>query len=81
MQIVYDREEDILTIEVLPDEPIDHAEYLGSFIAHFSPKDRLVLLEVLDASAFIGTVVQASLKGQAELLPGSTGSGKSPAYK
>jgi len=81
MQIMYDREEDILTIEVLPDEPIDHAEHLGAFITHFSPKNRLVLLEVLDASAFIGTIVQASLKGQAELSPDTTKSGKSPAYK
>ncbi|MEM3433750.1 MAG: DUF2283 domain-containing protein [Candidatus Methanomethyliaceae archaeon] len=68
MRVVYDDEEDILTIEVLPDEPIEYAEQLGSFIMHFDPKNRLVLLEVLDASAFIGALVQAGLKGRAELV-------------
>ncbi|GIX46979.1 MAG: hypothetical protein KatS3mg131_1190 [Candidatus Tectimicrobiota bacterium] len=29
MKVVYDREEDILTIEVLPEAPIAHAEHLG----------------------------------------------------
>jgi len=71
MRVTYDREEDILTIELLPDAPIHHAEHAGPFISHFDSKDRLVLLEILDASAFIGTVVQASLKGQAEISTSS----------
>ena len=72
MKVVYDREEDILTIEVLPNAPIEDAEHIGPLIAHFDPQDRLVLLEVLDGSAFIGTVVQASLKGEAEMLSSLT---------
>ena len=67
MKVIYDREEDILTIELLPDVPVDHAEQVGPFIAHFDAKERLVLLEILDASTFIGSLVQASLKGQAEI--------------
>jgi len=72
MKVVYDREEDILTIEILPEAPIEHAEHSGPFIAHFDPQDRLVLLEILDASAFIGTIVQASLKGEAEIVSSPT---------
>ncbi len=67
MKVIYDREEDILTIEVLPGEPIDHAEKAGLFIAHFNPQNRLVLLEILDATEVIGAMVQAGLKGQVDL--------------
>jgi len=62
MKLDYDREEDILTIEVLPDEVIDNAEQVGSFIAHFSPANRLVLLEVLDASEFLAQVIPLALR-------------------
>jgi len=69
MKIVYDREEDILMIEVLPNAPIDHAEQVGSVITHFNAQGQLVLLEVLDASAFVEALVQAGLKGHADFVP------------
>ena len=34
MKIDYDREEDILTIELHTSAPIDHAEQVGSLILH-----------------------------------------------
>ena len=69
MKLSYDREEDILMIEVLPDEIIDHAEHVGPFIAHFTAADRLVLLEVLDASEFLSQVIRATLRHEREELP------------
>ena len=46
MKIKYDREEDILTIELDAAAPIDHAEQAGSLILHLDPDGRPVLLEV-----------------------------------
>lgn len=34
-------------------KPIDYAEQSKDVIAHFSPKNELVLLEILDASKFL----------------------------
>jgi len=73
MKIVYDREDDVLTVEILPDRLIDHAKQSGPLIAHFDPEGRLVLLEILDASAFIGTIIQANLKEQAEIVTDAVG--------
>ena len=61
MKLSYDREEDILTIEMLSDEAIDNAEQVGPFIAHFTATNRLVLLEVLDASEFLSQAILATL--------------------
>jgi hypothetical protein len=69
MKISYDREEDILTVEMNPDARIDHAEQSGPFIAHFTESDRLVLLEILNASEFFVLALQASLRNQTVELP------------
>lgn len=52
MKAIYNREDDVLTLE-LSDAAIDHAEETDGVIAHFSPSDELVLIEVLDASDFL----------------------------
>jgi hypothetical protein len=44
MRVRYNREEDILTLE-LSEAPIDHAEEAGPLIVHFAADDRLVVLE------------------------------------
>ena len=62
MKISYDREEDILTIELAPTASIDHAEQSGPVILHLSPEDRPVLLEVLRASEFLSCLVKASMR-------------------
>ena len=64
MKISYDREEDVLTIEVDSTAPIDHAEEIGAIILHLSPDDRPVLLEVLRASEFISGLVKASMRAE-----------------
>jgi uncharacterized protein YuzE len=55
MKVRYDKEEDILMIEV-SDEPIDYAEQVDSIIVHLTKEGKPVLLEILDASQFIEEV-------------------------
>ena len=64
MKISYDREEDILTIELDRSAAIDHAEHIDSIILHLSPDDRPVLLEVLRASEFLSNLVKASVRAE-----------------
>ena len=60
MNIRYDREEDILTYEVSPDE-IDYAEELDSIVVHFTKEGKPVLLEILGASDFIAQTTKAAI--------------------
>lgn len=69
MKIRYDREEDILIIEAAHEGVIDHAEHTGPFIAHFNRDGQLLLLEILDASEFISSVVRIAVRGQEQELP------------
>ena len=58
MKISYDREQDIMMLE-LSNQKIDHAEQTGQIIAHFTKKDKPVLLEILDASNFLAATLMA----------------------
>lgn len=71
MRLSYDREEDILMIEMSPEGTIDHAEHTGPFIAHFSQNGQLLLLEILEASEFLASLIKLSLREteQELLLP------------
>jgi uncharacterized protein YuzE len=62
MKVRYDREEDVLLIETTEAGHIDYAEHTGPFIAHFDRKGQLILLEVLDASEFIASLVKTTLR-------------------
>lgn len=64
MKVSYDREEDILTIELDALATIDHAEHVGSLILHLDPDDRPVLLEILRASEFLSGLVKASMRSE-----------------
>lgn len=66
MRINYDREEDILMIETLPEGVIDHAEQTGTFIAHFSKEGQLLLLEILDASEVLASLIKVAVRGKEE---------------
>ena len=68
MRLKYSREEDIVMIETAPEGTIDHAEHTGPFIAHFSQDGRLVLLEILDASEFLSSLIKVALQGQEQEL-------------
>ena len=52
MKVNYNKQDDVLMIE-FNDKPIDYAEQSKDIIAHFSPKNELVLLEILEASKFL----------------------------
>ena len=61
MKVWYNRKEDILTLAVSKG-PMDHAEESGPIIAHFSTDDKLVLLEILEASDFLAHLTKATMK-------------------
>jgi len=69
MKVSYDREADILMVEVSPEGIIDHAEHTGPFIAHFSPGGELLLLEILDTSEFLMTLLKTTLRSQEQEVP------------
>jgi len=71
MKVRYDRPEDILMIEVMPEGIIDHAEQVDGVIVHLTEDDRVVLLEILDASEFLSTLVKVTMQPTPEevLLP------------
>jgi uncharacterized protein YuzE len=64
MTVNYDREEDILTLELDVQARINHAEQSGSIIVHLSPDDRPVLLEILRASEFLSGLVKAAARAE-----------------
>ena len=67
MKISYDRQEDIMLVE-LSNQPIKYAEKMGPVIVHFTKNEKPVLLEILDASEFIATVLKASIRAKQEEL-------------
>lgn len=67
MKISYNRESDILMLEI-SNEPIDHAEETGPVIVHFTKEDKPVLLEVLDASEFLSAVTKIGMRAKEEEL-------------
>lgn len=73
MKVTYDRKEDILLIETTQDGVIDHAEHTGPFIAHFGENEQLIILEILDASDFLSSLIKASLRDQDQELPITVG--------
>jgi uncharacterized protein YuzE len=49
----YDPEANIMCIEIAKGK-ISHAREFGNFIIHLSPTGKPILIEILDASKFIG---------------------------
>ena len=64
MKISYDRDEDILLVELDPDATIDHAEHIHNVILHLDRDERPVLLEILNASEFISSLVKSSIRAE-----------------
>jgi len=67
MRLGYDREKDILLIEVSR-KPVDHAEEVGPLIIHFSKQNHPVLIEVLDASDFLSSATKVTARAETEKL-------------
>ena len=58
----YDLESNILSWELAKD-PIDQAIELGNFIIHLSKAKKPVLIEILNASKFVGQMDKIKLEG------------------
>jgi len=72
MKISYNRNEDIMILEVSPGA-IDYAEEMGPIIVHFTKEGKPVLLEILDASDFIADIARTTIKAKnSELLEVTT---------
>jgi uncharacterized protein YuzE len=69
MKLNYNRTDDVLTIETSSGGVVDHAEQTDSLIAHFSREGQLLVLEILDASDFLSSLVKVAVKGQEQELP------------
>jgi uncharacterized protein YuzE len=65
MKIKYDRDADVLTME-LSDKSIDHAEEAGPMIIHLTDDNKPVLIEILDASEFLANLTKISIKSPSE---------------
>ncbi len=52
MKFRYDKDDDALMIWFSKD-PVDYAEQSGDLIVHFSKKNKPVLMEILNAAAFL----------------------------
>lgn len=63
MKISYNREDDIMILEVSSDK-IDFDEDMGPIIVHFSKERKPVLLEILDASEFIATASKWTIRAK-----------------
>jgi len=63
MKISYNREDDIMLLEV-SEAPIDFAEEMGPIIVHFTKERKPVLLEILDASEFIATAAKSTIRAR-----------------
>ena len=64
MNIRYDREEEVLMLELDPQGQIDHAEHIDSVITHLTRSGSPVLLEILDATEFLTRVVRAAMRSK-----------------
>jgi uncharacterized protein YuzE len=63
MKISYDRDVDILMIQV-GDEKIEYAEEMDGIIVHFTKEDRPILIEILDASDFITSLNKVAISSK-----------------
>jgi uncharacterized protein YuzE len=50
IQIRYDSDADVWSIESSPSAPIDYAREMGNVVVHFGKDNEPVLIEVLEAS-------------------------------
>ncbi len=58
----YDLEANLISWELTKD-PIDHAIELGNFIIHLSKEKKPVLIEILNASKFVGQMDKVKFEG------------------
>ncbi|MHB9128497.1 MAG: DUF2283 domain-containing protein [Candidatus Humimicrobiaceae bacterium] len=67
MNIKYSKDEDILLLEI-SDERIDYAEEEGPLIIHYSAGHKPVLIEILEASMVLSSVIETKAKRKNNML-------------
>ena len=60
MKIRYDRDDDILIVEMGKGK-IDFAEESGPLIIHFTKQKKPVLLEIMNASKFLASLTKSTM--------------------
>lgn len=69
--MIYDPETNILSWEITK-RPISHAVEFGNFIIHLSKSRQPILIEILDATKFIGQLGKIhDVKQIEDMLPAS----------
>ena len=68
MKIRYNREVDILTIQV-PGTPADHAEESGGVITHFSVAGKPVIMEIQGGREFVLSSITCLVNDEEVRLP------------
>ena len=63
MKYRYKPETDALYIRIAEGK-LDHAEQRGNIVLHYSKEDKLLELEILDASKETATLIQSMLKAK-----------------
>jgi uncharacterized protein YuzE len=63
MRMRYDKEGDVLDL-LVNDEQIHHAEEYDQIIVNFDEKNRIVEIEILNASEFIGGLFVGALRAE-----------------
>ncbi|MDD5290507.1 MAG: DUF2283 domain-containing protein [Patescibacteria group bacterium] len=69
----YDNEANLISWEITGGK-ISHAREFGNFIIHFSPAGKPILVEILDASKFVGQLDKikvGDLKNIEKTIPAS----------
>ena len=67
MKIKYSESEDILLLEI-SSEKIDYAEEDGPLIIHYSERHKPVLIEILDASNVLSSILKSELQAKNKML-------------
>ncbi len=62
MKLKYNRDVDILKLELNESPTIDHAEHIGQTIVHLTLDNQPVLIEITDAREFVGALVDAVMQ-------------------
>lgn len=67
-KVRYSKDVDALLIE-LSNKPVDYAEEAGQFIVHFDNQGEPVIIEIMDAKAFLLGSLESLMKETEFVLP------------
>lgn len=59
--MIYDPESNIICLEIAKGQ-ISHVREFGNFIIHVSKSEKPILIEILDASKFVGQINKLKIK-------------------